>query len=88
MSETIVDILLGHVLVGRLSRVDDTTTFVLDPSYVYRADRPVLGRIFEDRLSTSERWIARRNQLPEFFRHYLPEVDTQLRRMIAAQHGI
>lgn len=83
MSETNVEIFLGAVLVGRITRVDDTSTFALDPSYVRRADRPVLGRIFEDRLSTSERWIARRNQLPEFFRHYLPEAETRLRRMIA-----
>jgi serine/threonine-protein kinase HipA len=88
VSESIVDVLLGDVLVGRIVRVNDTSTFTVDERYLSRANRPVLGQVFEARLSPDERWIGRRNQLPTFFRHDLPEEDTLLRAAIAAEHGV
>jgi serine/threonine-protein kinase HipA len=88
VSESIVDVHLGDVLVGRIVRVNDTSTFTVDERYLSLSNRPVLGQVFEARLSPDERWIGRRNQLPTFFRHDLPEEDTLLRAAIAAEHGI
>lgn len=88
MSNAILDIYLGNVLVGRIARVSDTSTFSFDSQYLLRENRPILGRIFEENLTPSAKWVGRRNQLPEFFRHYLPEEDTRLRALVAQEHGI
>lgn len=88
MRETNVDLYLGSVLVGRVVRASDTSTFAFDESYLRRADRPVLGRVFEAALSSEARWTGRRDQLPTFFRHYLPEEGTLLRATIANERGI
>lgn len=88
MSESRAEIRLGAALVGRLVRVSDTSTFCFDEGYLSDRNRPVLGRVFEVARSPSAQWVGRRNELPTFFRHYLPEEGTLLRAAIAQEHNI
>lgn len=80
-----LDVLLGDVLVGRLSEDDEgRTTFRISEEYRHLSRRPVLSQSFEDDLSRVYR--GRRDELPAFFANLVPEGP--LRELIEASQEI
>jgi serine/threonine-protein kinase HipA len=58
-------------LVGRLRNRDEKNWFEFDDDYWLRADRPILGQVFEDH---GRAWVPRAHvALPRWFSHLLPE---------------
>lgn len=69
----------------------DRSEFSFDPSYFEVPERPLLGRAFEDSLTThgaARRYVGVQGRLPVFFSNYLPELDSALRRFVAAHAGV
>jgi serine/threonine-protein kinase HipA len=80
-----LDVLLGDVLVGRLSEDGEgRTTFRISEEYRHLARRPVLSQSFEDDLLKVYR--GRRDELPAFFANLVPEGP--LRSLIEASLAI
>jgi serine/threonine-protein kinase HipA len=80
-----LDVLLGDVLVGRLSEDGEgRTAFRISEEYRRLPRRPVLSQSFEDNLSKVYR--GRRDELPAFFANLAPEGP--LRELIEASVGI
>lgn len=80
---------LGSALVGYIDvEHGDRSTFRFDESYLDLADRPVLGRAFEDHLSSSFRLVEPHSRLPPFFENYLPERGSALRALLARKAGV
>lgn len=79
---------LHGLTVGSLELTGDLTVFRLDPAYLEMADRPTLGRWFEDRLSPALVVKGPHSQLPTFFQNYLPEPGSALRELLARRAGV
>jgi serine/threonine-protein kinase HipA len=80
---------LHGVHVGDLRvRAGGRWDFRFDPTYLLRAERPVLGRWFEDQNLSSLTYGATQGYLPAFFQNYLPEVGSSLRELLAHRAGV
>ncbi len=81
----IAKVMLGDVLVGRLTPGQESISFTFDADYLARADRPVLSRSFEERELSPDRIFngSREAPLPTFFRNALPE--GALRKVLEAR---
>jgi serine/threonine-protein kinase HipA len=66
----------------------NTTTFRFAPSYLTMADRPVLGRWYEERLSLEFVEKGLQNTLPPFFQNWLPEPNSTLREILARKADV
>jgi serine/threonine-protein kinase HipA len=79
--------LLGDDLIGTLAPTGDVIAFTFDAAYLARADRPVLGQAFEDRVLRVEEpfFGSRAHPLPSFFRNALPE--GALRKVVEGRMG-
>lgn len=79
-------VFLGDTLVGELFPGTNgaESAFEFDAAYADSAERPILGRWFEDRLIAPPRRF-RGSPLPQFFRNLLPE--GALRKMIEQRLG-
>jgi serine/threonine-protein kinase HipA len=76
---------LGSTPVGTIvRRPGRLTVFKFDDAYLDLADRPVLGRWFEDHLGPSFEEVERGDRLIPYFRNCLPEERGELRRLLAA----
>ena len=62
-----LEVLLADVPVGEIRVVGNVSTFRFMPSYVDMAERPVLGRWYEDRCSTEFADHGKASALPPFF---------------------
>lgn len=83
-----VEVSLGEVVVGMLSRDDDTYgshRFVFDANYVSRPRRPLLGQIFEDWIPDEK---TKDNGILPWFDHLLPLAHLPQRKAIARDAGI
>jgi serine/threonine-protein kinase HipA len=75
---------LHGATVGHLERQESgLITFRFDPGYLDMADRPVLGRWYEDHLAPDFVEKGVQGQLPPFFHNYLPEPNSALRELLA-----
>lgn len=75
---------LHGATVGFLDRQESgLITFRFDPGYLDMADRPVLGRWFEDHLAPDFVDRGVQGLLPSFFDNYLPEPNSALRELLA-----
>lgn len=84
-----LDVLLGSARVGTLAlEYGDRATFRFASSYLEQADRPVLGRWFEDHLQADWEYASPHSRLPPFFQNYLPEEASALRELIARHAGV
>jgi serine/threonine-protein kinase HipA len=84
-----LQVLLHGVRAGTLAlEHGDRSSFQFDAGYLERADRPVLGRWFEDRLSANLDYKKTRGELPPFFQNYLPEQGSALRELLARRAGV
>ncbi|MDI1436330.1 type II toxin-antitoxin system HipA family toxin [Polyangium sorediatum] len=84
-----LDVLLHDTIVGTLALYrGSNTTFRFEPSYLAMADRPVLGRWFEDHLDEQWEYSNPQSRLPPFFQNYLPEEGSALRTLIARRAGV
>lgn len=82
MPEVVADVLLGDRPVGLLHFANEFTRFEysdLTPTH------PILGQVFED---DPGRPRSARVEVPAWFANLLPELDSPLRSMIAAQAGV
>ena len=80
---------LGSARVGAIRRrANRRTEFTFDREYLDLADRPVLGRWFEDHIGPDFVCEERGDRLMPFFRSCLPDVASALRRFIAAEASI
>lgn len=80
---------LPGACVGYLDRQESgLITFRFDPGYLGMADRPVLGRWFEDHLSPDFVDKGVQGLLPSFFDNYLPEPNGALRELLARRAGV
>lgn len=83
-----LDVRLHDTVVGTLTLHHSNTTFRFEPSYLAMADRPVLGRWFEDHLDENWEYSHPQSRLPPFFQNYLPEEGSALRILIARRAGV
>jgi serine/threonine-protein kinase HipA len=74
---------IGGVRAGLLRSSNEGSSFELDDEYLERADRPILGQVFEDD-PRGRRWT--RQGVPSWFANLLPEGP--LRRLIAERAGV
>jgi serine/threonine-protein kinase HipA len=82
-------VLLHGVRAGGLTlQHGDLSTFLFDANYLALAERPVLGRWFEDRLNANVDYKRSRCELPPFFQNYLPETHSALRELLARRAGV
>ncbi|WP_437633468.1 type II toxin-antitoxin system HipA family toxin [Sorangium sp. So ce854] len=82
-------VLLRDVPVGMLERHrDGRIVFRFDDAYLALADRPVLGRWFEDHLVPPLEHVGQSGRLPAFFQNYLPEDESALRALLARKAGV
>ncbi|MBX3200548.1 MAG: HipA domain-containing protein [Labilithrix sp.] len=79
---------LHDALVGHLELFGDLTAFRFTAEYLDMAERPVLGRWFEDRLGIEV--VTKRSQsaLPPFFQNVLPEPGGALRTLLARRADV
>lgn len=83
-----VEVSLRDVVVGMLSRDDDTYgthRFAFDPRYVSRPKRPLLGQIFEDWFPNEK---TKDDGIHPWFDHLLPLAHLPQRKAIARDAGI
>ena len=82
-----LEVLLGDIVVGVLTRYDDTYgrhDFTFDPAYVTHPARPVLGQIFEDWLPDG---IEKDDGIFPRFHHLLPLAHLPQRKAMARDAG-
>lgn len=85
----ILDVFLGDVRVGAITqREEGRSVFRFDTTYLKLPERPVLGRWFEDRLTSWFEYSASGGQLPAFFQNYLPEMGSALRALVARHAAV
>jgi len=84
-----LDVSLGPVHVGTLAlEYGDRSAFRFAASYLEAAERPTLGRFFEDHLQPDWEYSRPQSRLPSFFQNYLPEEFSALRELIARRAGV
>jgi serine/threonine-protein kinase HipA len=80
---------LHDVTVGFLDRQESgLITFAFAAEYLEMADRPVLGRWYEDHLAPDFLEKSSQGLVPPFFHNYLPEPNSALRELLARRAGI
>lgn len=80
---------LHGTTVGFLDRQESgLVTFRFDPGYLDMAERPVLGRWYEDHLAPDFVEKSVQGLVPTFFDNYLPEPNSALRELLARRAGV
>src|SRR5258708_8123488 len=82
-------VVLHGSIVGSLELMHgDRSTFRFDEHYLSEAQRPVLGRYYEDNLRADFVDSRTQSRLPPFFENLLPEENSPLRDLLARRANV